>query len=76
MKRILLLSVLLSGVFNVYSYAQLTDPVYSVPTADVATLGEFGQVPVSHFTGVPAVSVPLYTIDCCDMTSLSNRQEI
>lgn len=67
MKQILLLSVLLSGVFNVYSYAQLTDPVYSVPTADVATLGEFGQVPVSHFTGVPDVSVPLYTIDCGDI---------
>ena len=67
MKQILLLSVLLSSVFNVYSYAQLTDPVYSVPTADVATLGEFGQVPVSHFTGVPDVSVPLYTIDCGDI---------
>ena len=49
-------------------YAQLTEPVYSVPTADVATLGEFGEVPVSHFTGVPQIDVPLYTIDCGDIS--------
>ena len=42
--------------------AQLTEPVYSVPTADVASLGEFGEVPVSHFTGVPDVSIPLYSL--------------
>lgn len=42
--------------------AQFTEPVYSVPTADVASLGEFGEVPVSHFTGVPDVSIPLYSL--------------
>ena len=52
----------LSVVFSVTLNAQLTEPVYSVPTADVASLGEFGEVPVSHFTGVPDVSIPLYTI--------------
>ena len=40
---------LLIGVISVFPsisvYAQLTEPVYSVPTADVATLGEFGEVP-------------------------------
>lgn len=63
---------LLIGVISLFPcisvYAQLTEPVYSVPTADVATLGEFGSVPVSHFTGVPRIDVPLYTIDCGDVS--------
>ena len=63
---------LLIGVISLFPcisvYAQLAEPVYSVPTADVATLGEFGAVPVSHFTGVPQIDVPLYTIDCGDIS--------
>lgn len=32
-----------------------------VPSPNVASLGMFGKVPVSHFTGVPNVGVPLYS---------------
>lgn len=44
MKRSMLLSVLLSGVISVISYAQLTDSVYYVHTADVATIIVSGDV--------------------------------
>jgi len=42
--------------------AQLA-PIYSVPGPEVANLGLYGTVPVSHFTGVPDISVPLYTVN-------------
>ena len=35
-------------------------PIYSVPTPEVAGLGTYGTIPVSHFTGVPDISIPLY----------------
>ena len=47
-------------------YAQLLQPVYSVPSPEAATLSEFGQIPVSHFTGQPEVSIPIYEIEAGD----------
>lgn len=35
-------------------------PVYSVPTVEAASLGEYGKVPVGLFTGVPDISVPVH----------------
>lgn len=37
-------------------------PVYNVPSPDIATLGTYGTVPVSLFTGTPDISVPLYDL--------------
>ena len=37
-------------------------PVYSVTCPEASGLGEYGKVPVSHFTGIPNISVPLYEI--------------
>lgn len=37
--------------------------VPSVPSPNAASLGIFGQIPVSHCTGVPNISFPLYTIE-------------
>ncbi len=33
----------------------------TVPTPTAASLGKFGDVPVSYFTGVPQISIPLFT---------------
>jgi YD repeat-containing protein len=33
----------------------------SIPSPNVASLGLYGQIPVSTFTGVPQIEVPLYT---------------
>lgn len=35
-------------------------PVYSVTSPEASSLGEYGTVPVSLFTGVPEISIPLY----------------
>ena len=32
------------------------------PTPNAAALGEFGDIPVSHHTGVPNISVPIFTV--------------
>ena len=37
-------------------------PIYNVPSPEVANLGMYGQVPVSYYTGVPDISVPLYEV--------------
>ena len=34
----------------------------SVPSPSAASLGQFGEVPVSFYTGLPVVEVPLYTL--------------
>ncbi|WP_121326554.1 MULTISPECIES: DUF5977 domain-containing protein [unclassified Flavobacterium] len=33
------------------------------PSPEAASLGKFVEVPVSHYTGLPNISVPLYTIE-------------
>jgi YD repeat-containing protein len=33
------------------------------PSPEAASLGKFVEVPVSHYTGLPTISVPLYTIE-------------
>lgn len=38
-----------------------TNPV-NVQSPNAASLGLFGKIPVSYFTGVPNISVPLYTL--------------
>jgi hypothetical protein len=35
---------------------------------DAAALGKYGSIPVSPYTGVPSISVPLYTIRSGDLT--------
>ena len=43
------------------AYAQIK-PIYNVPGPEVANLGQYKTTPVNYFTGVPDISVPLYTI--------------
>ncbi len=37
-------------------------PIYNVPSPDIASLGTYGTVPVSLFTGTPDISIPLYDL--------------
>jgi hypothetical protein len=32
------------------------------PSPDAAALGKFVEVPVSYYTGIPQISIPIYTI--------------
>lgn len=38
------------------------------PSANAIALGKFGEVPVSHFTGVPDISIPLYEVKGTSLT--------
>lgn len=60
-------------VFNIILFAiffLINDPVYgqiphevlSVPSPNAAGIGLYGEYPVSHFTGIPNIEIPLYTL--------------
>ena len=63
-------------VFNrTYSQTTPTPPAMgatitqAIPaSADAAALGKYGSIPVSPYTGVPNISIPLYTIKSGDLT--------
>jgi hypothetical protein len=39
------------------------DPISpAIPTPNAASLGTFGDVPVSYFTGSPQIDVPLHSL--------------
>lgn len=48
------------GPFSQPLNKKLNDVVLPAPNA--GSLGKYGDVPVSYFTGVPNVSIPLYTV--------------
>lgn len=39
-----------------------------VPTPNTASLGRFGDVPVSYYTGRPEIGVPIYTLKVRDFS--------
>jgi hypothetical protein len=44
----------------------IANPVPASP--DAAALGKYGSIPVGPYTGVPNISIPLYTIRSGDLT--------
>ncbi len=59
-KKIILLFFLFAGC-GICSYAQMKPPV-SIPSPNAATLGTFGEIPMTLFSGLPQVSIPLHTL--------------
>ena len=59
MKRLLLSAVLALGALCAQSQEL---PQIVPPSPEAAALGTFTEVPVSHYTGLPNISVPIYTI--------------
>jgi YD repeat-containing protein len=61
MKRILNIFIVLCIInTNLLVQAQISTPPLTVQSPNVASLGLFGEVPVSLFSGVPTIDVPLY----------------
>ncbi len=46
--------------------AQIKEPGF--PSANAASLGKYGDYPVSHHTGVPDISIPIYTVQEGDLS--------
>ncbi len=68
MKSIKLSTIVFSLVLSTgYSWAQL-DPNVIPPSPNVAALGKYGDIPVSPYTGVPNISIPIYEIVSRDIS--------
>lgn len=52
--------ILALSVYSFQGNCQLQRP--SIPTPNAISLGTYGEVPVSHFTGIPNISVPIYEL--------------
>ena len=58
---LLFLLIIIAGEVQL-SYSQIKLPAATVPSANSMNLGLYGEMPVSMFSGLPDVSVPVYTI--------------
>ena len=65
MKRIINLCLLLFLSSLTYTFAQPVNNLVKdvvLPPPNAASLGKFGDHPVSYVTGTPSISVPIYTV--------------
>ena len=60
--KFFVLSFLLLRICIINVSGQFQKPDVGMPSPNAMSLGTFGVVPVSYFTGVPQISVPLYNI--------------
>ncbi|MFY0602299.1 MAG: hypothetical protein JXQ93_00005, partial [Flavobacteriaceae bacterium] len=60
MKRVLLSAF--TALMTLCVYGQEL-PEIIPPSPEAASLGKFTEVPISHYTGVPNISIPIYTIN-------------
>ncbi|MEM7372548.1 MAG: hypothetical protein AAF587_28265 [Bacteroidota bacterium] len=60
--RIKVLLFCLFGFCTSLSLAQIEFETPVLPSPTAAGLGEYGEIPISHHTGVPNISIPLYTL--------------
>ena len=64
--KILMILLLLSELFVTVVFSQEKDntklPSIIPPSPDASSIGKFGEVPVSKYTGIPQISIPIYTI--------------
>jgi len=67
MKRnILILQLIISSCLIAAQDSQFNVEIPRTPTA--ASLGKYGDIPVSYHTGVPSISIPVYTVQEGDLT--------
>ncbi|MFN8349577.1 MAG: hypothetical protein U0X91_31545 [Spirosomataceae bacterium] len=65
--RISAIALSISLVFGLHkAFAQL-EPKAVPPSPNAAGLGKYGEIPVSHYTGVPNIGVPIYEIKTRDL---------
>ncbi len=60
----LLQIILLIYINHLSAFSQLPQSPASVLSPNAASLGLYGNVPVSYYTGVPEINIPLYDISC------------
>lgn len=60
-----LLTLCMLAPFTLLGQSQIP---YDIPTPNTASLGKYGFVPVSLYTGVPDISIPLYDLTVRNVT--------
>lgn len=63
-----LLSILLYCLLLTSVFAQIPQEPPNAKSPNAASLGLYGEIPVSYFTGVPNIEIPLYTLTSRDIT--------
>lgn len=64
MKKLIILWITTITMMNLHSQNQNIDYPHTVPMSpNAAELAKYADIPVSHYTGVPNTSIPLYEID-------------
>ncbi|MFD2033693.1 hypothetical protein ACFSKL_02765 [Belliella marina] len=63
MKKFLPFILFFSIVVNGYSQGGISHYIPVPPSPTSSQLGLYGDIPVSNYTGVPSISIPLYTIE-------------
>ncbi|CAG5003317.1 hypothetical protein DYBT9275_03126 [Dyadobacter sp. CECT 9275] len=56
-------TIIVSFLSNGLTFAQYQKPNVNMPSPNAASLGMYGEVPVSLYTGTPNIDIPVYTID-------------
>lgn len=64
-KITIILAFLLTPALGAFSQHM---PIPSVPTPEIAGLGQYGTIPVGLFTGVPDISIPLHEMKVAGQT--------
>ncbi|GHT60553.1 hypothetical protein AGMMS50239_09720 [Bacteroidia bacterium] len=67
-KNLFVLFFYLVGLSQAFSQSIQENNQFIPPSPTVSELGKYGMIPVSHYTGVPDISIPIYTIQCGSLT--------
>jgi hypothetical protein len=63
MKKKLVTSLLIFVFSNLFVFGQFQRPQVSSQSPNAATLGTSGEIPVSMYTGIPQIGIPLHTLE-------------
>jgi len=63
-KELYFLFFLLSQIF---SYCQGLSMPKNIHSPNAASLGKYGDIPISYYTGTPTISIPLYSLNISDI---------
>mgnify|MGYP003377161832 CR=1 FL=1 len=68
MRKLNFLILFISMAFACSLYGQLPEQYENIKSPNSSSLGQYGDIPVSHFTGTPDIGIELYGISVSGRT--------